>query len=140
MVLAESCTGGMISQRITALPGSSEYFERALIVYSNKAKIELLGVAPALLEREGAVSRACAESMLAGLFGRHGAKLAAAVTGIAGPDGGTPDKPVGTVWIGWGTPDNHFSQCLHLAGDREAVRGQAAQVVLQKLCEVLEQR
>ncbi len=137
LALAESCTGGMISQRITALSGSSQFFERALVVYSNRAKVELLGVDPTLFEREGAVSRACAEAMLEGLFSRHGAALGAAVTGIAGPDGGTPEKPVGTVWISWGTPDKRRSECLHLDGDREAVRRQAATIVLRHLCEAL---
>jgi nicotinamide-nucleotide amidase len=139
LMLAESCTGGMISQRITALPGSSEYFDRGLIVYSNRAKTELLGVDVALLEREGAVSRGCAEALLDGLFSRHGAELGAAVTGIAGPDGGTAEKPVGTVWISWGTRQNRQSELLQLAGDRGEVRRQAATIVLERLCEALAQ-
>ncbi|NTU60315.1 MAG: CinA family protein, partial [Deltaproteobacteria bacterium] len=99
LALAESCTGGLVAHRVTEVPGSSAYFDRGVVVYSNRAKTELLGVPESLLQEHGAVSEACARALLRGLFDRTPAELAAAVTGIAGPAGGSPEKPVGTVWV-----------------------------------------
>lgn len=135
LALAESCTGGLIAARVTAVAGSSAYFDRGWVTYSNRAKTECLGVDAALIAREGAVSRAVAEAMLEGVFAHSPARLGAAVTGIAGPDGGTPDKPVGTVWIAWGTPARRRSELLTLSGDRDGVRGAAADAVLERLIE-----
>lgn len=135
LALAESCTGGLIAARVTSVPGSSAYFDRGVVVYSNRAKIDLLGVDPGVLEKFGAVSRETAEGMVNGLFDRTPASLGAAVTGIAGPDGGTPEKPVGTVWIAWGTRGSVRSELLALSGDRTAVRERAVEIVLKKLCE-----
>lgn len=134
VALAESCTGGLIAARITAVAGSSAYFDRGLVVYSNDAKTELLGVDPEILKTEGAVSRKTAEAMLEGLFARTGASLCAAVTGIAGPGGGTADKPVGTVWISWGGGKETRAELLKLPGGRAAVRRAAADAVLERLC------
>jgi nicotinamide-nucleotide amidase len=135
LAIAESCTGGLVAERITAIAGSSAYFDRGWVVYSNLAKRELLGVDERLLEREGAVSRACAEALLEGIFARSPARLGAAVTGIAGPDGGTTQKPVGTVWIAWGTPERRRSELLSLRGTRGEIRSEAADKILLRLCE-----
>jgi nicotinamide-nucleotide amidase len=133
--LAESCTGGLIAHRITDLPGASEYFECCLVVYSNRAKVELLGVPEELLAAHGAVSEACARAMLAGLFARTPARLAAAVTGIAGPGGGTATKPVGTVWVAWGRAHRPRTELLRLAGNRREIKALAAEAVLERLAE-----
>jgi nicotinamide-nucleotide amidase len=138
LALAESCTGGLAAYRVTKTAGASAYFDRGLVVYANRAKTELLGVDPALLEREGAVSRACAEAMLAGLFVLHGAKIGGAVTGIAGPEGGTPEKPVGTVWIAWGRPGTVRSEKLVLRGTRWEIQCAAAEALLERLAEFVE--
>jgi nicotinamide-nucleotide amidase len=139
LALAESCTGGLAAYRVTRPAGASAYFDRGLVVYANRAKTELLGVDPALLERDGAVSRACAEAMLAGLFLRHGAKIGAAVTGIAGPEGGTPEKPVGTVWIAWGRPGTVRSEKIALRGTRWEIQDAAAEAVLERLASLAEE-
>ena len=138
LALAESCTGGLIAHRITEVPGSSAYFERGVVVYSNRAKVELLGVPPEVLETHGAVSEECARAMLRGLFARTPARLGAAVTGIAGPGGGTEAKPVGTVWVAWGTPDAPRAERLLLAGGRSAVKAAAAEAALQRLADAAE--
>ncbi|RMG87434.1 MAG: CinA family protein [Candidatus Dadabacteria bacterium] len=133
LAVAESCTGGLIAHRITRVPGSSAYFDRGLVVYSNRAKVELLGVPEDLLETHGAVSEACARAMLEGLFRRSPARLGAAVTGIAGPTGGTPEKPVGTVWVAWGRPGRIRAERLRLRGERTEIQEGAAEAVLQRL-------
>ncbi len=131
---AESCTGGLIGKLITDIPGSSGWFERGFITYSNAAKQELLDVAADLLEVHGAVSAAVAEAMARGARERSPAQLSVAVTGVAGPDGGTPEKPVGLVWIAWAGPDGGTqSRRYQFAGDRDAVRRQAAAAALQGL-------
>lgn len=139
LALAESCTGGLIAHRVTEVPGSSAYFERGVVVYANRAKEELLGVPRVVLARHGAVSEACARAMLAGLFARSGARLGAAVTGVAGPSGGTPEKPVGTVWVAWGRPGAVRAERLALAGDRGAVKAAAATAVLERLADLVEE-
>ncbi|MCG5501242.1 nicotinamide-nucleotide amidohydrolase family protein [Ectothiorhodospira lacustris] len=126
LVLAESCTGGWIAKVITDLPGSSAWFDRGFVTYSNAAKIRQLGVDPALIEAFGAVSEQTVTAMAVGALIHSDAQLAIAVSGIAGPGGGTSDKPVGTVWCAWARPGRDV-QAGHylLAGDREAIRRQA---------------
>lgn len=133
LAVAESCTGGLIAHRITEIPGSSAYFDRGLVVYSNRAKAELLGVPDALIETHGAVSEECARAMLAGLFECTPARLAAAVTGIAGPGGGSPGKPVGTVWMAWGSPESRRAERLRFFGSRSDVKQAAAEAVLERM-------
>jgi len=125
LVVAESCTGGWISKVCTDLPGSSAWFDRGFISYSYPAKVDMLHVDSSLLEQQGAVSEAVACQMVHGARQQAGVEVAVAVTGIAGPEGGTADKPVGTVWFAWsiaGQTDN--SECLVFTGDRESVRRQ----------------
>lgn len=131
---AESCTGGLIGKLVTDIPGSSGWFERGFVTYSDAAKQELLGVGADLLEAHGAVSAAVAEAMARGALQRSQAQLSVAVTGVAGPDGGTPEKPVGLVWIAWaGLDGGTQSHRCQFAGDRDAVRRQAAAAALQGL-------
>ncbi|MBK9986736.1 CinA family protein [Candidatus Skiveiella danica] len=122
MATAESCTGGLIAGACTDLSGSSAWFERGFVTYSNDAKTELLGVDEALIEAHGAVSEAVARAMAAGALRHSRAQVSVAVTGVAGPTGGSPDKPVGTVWFGWATPAGVFAERQRFDGDRAAVR------------------
>jgi nicotinamide-nucleotide amidase len=122
MASAESCTGGLIAGACTELSGSSDWFERGFVTYSNLAKCELLGVAADLIDTHGAVSEPVARAMAVGAVERSGAHCAVAVTGVAGPTGGTPDKPVGTVWFGWCTPAGIFTERQRFNGDRATVR------------------
>ncbi len=122
MASAESCTGGLIAGACTELSGSSDWFERGFVTYSNRAKTELLGVAADLIDTHGAVSEPVARAMAVGAMERSGARCAVAVTGVAGPTGGTPDKPVGTVWFGWCTPAGIFTERQRFNGDRATVR------------------
>ena len=136
MATAESCTGGLLAAACTSVGGSSDWFERGVVSYSDAAKTELLGVPAALIERHGAVSREVALSMAEGALQRSRVALALAVTGIAGPGGATPGKPVGTVWRGvavQGLPPR--AELLQLGGDRAAVRGQTVRRALQRLIE-----
>jgi nicotinamide-nucleotide amidase len=130
---AESCTGGGIAEAITRIAGSSAWFEAGYITYSNTQKTAQLGVPTELFARVGAVSREVVEAMVAGAQRHSGARFAVAVSGIAGPDGGSLEKPVGTVWLAWadGT-GRHAERCL-FAGDREAVRRQTVERALQGL-------
>ena len=138
MATAESCTGGLIAAACTDLAGSSDWFERGFVTYSNAAKTELLGVDAALIERHGAVSEAVARAMAAGAAERAGTAAALSVTGIAGPTGGSPSKPVGTVWFGWRLPDGRVdSEVRHFSGDRAAVRHAAAEHALAGLLQRL---
>ena len=133
LAVAESCTGGLLGHRLTNVPGSSAYFERGVLVYSNRAKQELLGVPDEVLRAHGAVSAACAEAMARGIVERAGAACGLAITGIAGPDGGTPAKPVGTVFVGLALDGAVTSRHLRLAGDRARVKWQSTQVALDML-------
>jgi nicotinamide-nucleotide amidase len=133
VAVAESCTGGLLGHRLTNIPGSSAYFERGVMVYSNRAKQELLGVPESILREHGAVSAPCAEAMVRGIVRMSGADCALAVTGIAGPDGGTPTKPVGTVFIGVGVGDQVESRHFRFEGDRASVKWQSSQMALQML-------
>ncbi|MDX1556671.1 MAG: nicotinamide-nucleotide amidohydrolase family protein [Xanthomonadales bacterium] len=123
LATAESCTGGWIAKLCTDLAGSSAWFERGFVTYSNSAKVDMLGVDRDALAREGAVSRAVAEQMALGAVRRSQAQVSLAVTGIAGPDGGSREKPVGTVWFAWAKPDGTVeSEHRLFAGDRATVR------------------
>lgn len=132
LAAAESCTGGWISKVVTDVPGSSQWFDRGFVTYSNAAKQEMLGVPAKALDRHGAVSEAVVESMAVGALRHSRANYAVAVSGVAGPDGGTPEKPVGTVWIAWAEAGAAL-QCRRLCfdGDREAVRRQTVAVALE---------
>lgn len=125
LVTAESCTGGWIAKVVTDIAGSSEWFDCGMAVYSYEAKQAMLGVNPHTLEQFGAVSRETAIEMVSGALVHSGASIAVAVTGIAGPGGGSADKPVGTVWIAWKRRGGYAdAQVFHFDGDREAVRRQ----------------
>jgi nicotinamide-nucleotide amidase len=130
LATAESCTGGLIAKRCTDLAGSSGWFERGLVSYSNRAKQELLGVPAAVLEAYGAVSQETVLAMAGGLLAKAPVQHAIAVSGIAGPGGGSADKPVGLVWIAWASAANTEARCFRFAGAREAVREQAAEAAL----------
>lgn len=138
LVTAESCTGGWIAKTLTDLSGSSAWFDGGVVSYSNDAKQSLLGVRRETLDRHGAVSEATALEMVSGALERFGAGVAVAVTGIAGPAGGTPEKPVGTVWIGWQRRGAEaHARLFHFAGDREAVRRQTVAQALIGIRETL---
>ena len=133
---AESCTGGMIGAAITDVAGSSAWFDRGFVTYSNEAKADMLGVRAETLALHGAVSDATAREMVAGALARSRADLAVAVTGIAGPAGGTPEKPVGLVWIAWGGRGGAIESVSHrFPGDRAAVREATVAAALSGLLE-----
>jgi len=134
LVTAESCTGGLVAAAITAISGSSKYFERGFITYSNESKKELLGVPCETLEKYGAVSAETAIAMAAGALSRSRAQVSIAITGIAGPTGGSKEKPIGTVYVGLAS--NFASTTAHLiyfSGNREAIRLEATKYALQLL-------
>jgi len=137
LTTAESCTGGGVASAITDIAGSSAYFETGYVTYSNAAKQRLLGVPDAILAERGAVSRETVEAMVAGACRESGADLAVAISGVAGPGGGSAEKPVGTVWFAWGGTRACRSECRHFAGDRRAVREQAVHRALSGLIEAL---
>lgn len=122
LATAESCTGGLVSAACTELSGSSDWFDRGFVTYSNAAKTEMLGVPAALIEAHGAVSESVAIAMAEGALRHSSAQVALSITGVAGPTGGSADKPVGTVCFAWATPAGVFSQRVPLGGDRTAVR------------------
>jgi len=138
LATAESCTGGLIAAACTDLSGSSTWFERGYVSYSNAAKTELLDVPAALIAQHGAVSEPVARAMAAGAQRRARTQVALAVTGVAGPGGGTPDKPVGLVWFAWALPAGVVSASRHFAGDRAAVRAATVQHALAHLVELLQ--
>lgn len=134
LVTAESCTGGWIAKTVTDIAGSSDWFECGLAAYSYEAKQALLGVRPQTLEQSGAVSRETVLEMVSGALVHSGGSIAVAVTGIAGPGGGTEDKPVGTVWIGWKRRGGYArADAFHFDGGREAVRRQTVEAALKGL-------
>lgn len=137
---AESCTGGGIAEAITRIPGSSAWFEAGYITYSNAQKVVQLQVPPALLQEVGAVSGEVVEAMVAGACLHSGAACGVAVSGIAGPEGGTPEKPVGTVWIAWQVNGQRDSRCMHFSGDRQAVRQQTVEMTLDGLLQRCDMR
>jgi nicotinamide-nucleotide amidase len=138
LVTAESCTGGWVSEAVTRVPGSSDWFERGFVTYTYISKREMLGVKEATLARHGAVAEEIVREMVAGALARSHAQVAVAVSGVAGPGGGTPDKPVGTVCLAWGMKDGAArSETARFAGDREAVRRQAVEHALRGVIELL---
>ncbi len=138
MVTAESCTGGWIAKAMIDIPGSSGWFDRGFVTYSNESKQEMLGVSAETLRNEGAVSEATAREMVQGALAGSRASVAVAVSGIAGPGGGTEDKPVGTVYIAWQREGAEvLVRCVHLDGDREQVRRQTVVSALEGVLELL---
>ena len=133
LVLAESCTGGMVAQTVTSVAGSSAWFDRGFVTYSNAAKIDMLGVSAQTLEKFGAVSEQTAAEMAAGAIKHSQAHIAGSITGIAGPDGGTADKPVGTVCFGIAQAKQYTTITQHFTGNREAIRQQAAIAMMAEL-------
>lgn len=134
LVTAESCTGGLIAKLVTDLAGSSAWFERGYVTYSNAAKLELLGVSETILRDHGAVSAETVRAMAEGALRHSHADLSLAVSGIAGPEGGTVDKPVGLVWLAWCRRGQHAEpEQYRFEGDRESVRLQAADAALRGL-------
>ncbi|MCU7250795.1 CinA family protein [Pseudomonas koreensis] len=130
---AESCTGGGIAEAITRIPGSSAWFEAGYVTYSNRQKTRQLNVPTPLFDSVGAVSREVVEAMVRGAQQESLARFAVAVSGVAGPDGGSPSKPVGTVWLAWGVGDAVSSELQHFAGDRDEVRRQTVKAALEGL-------
>jgi nicotinamide-nucleotide amidase len=137
LVTAESCTGGGVAQAVTMISGSSDWFDRGFVTYSNTAKEEMLGVAPDTLEQHGAVSEQTVREMVDGALQYSRAQVAVSVSGIAGPTGGTPEKPVGMVWFAWGTNNSVQAVCHQFTGDRDAVRAKSVQIALQGVLNVL---
>ncbi|MDD4912179.1 MAG: nicotinamide-nucleotide amidohydrolase family protein [Sideroxydans sp.] len=138
LVTAESCTGGGVAQAVTDIAGSSAWFERGFVTYANQAKVEMLGVRQSTLDSHGAVSEMTVREMVMGAMAHSHAHIAVAVSGIAGPGGGTVEKPVGTVWFAWALRDGQVLALCHLlAGNRAAVREQSVSIALQGILEVL---
>ncbi|MEN2505811.1 CinA family protein [Stutzerimonas stutzeri] len=135
---AESCTGGGIAEAITRVAGSSAWFEAGLVTYSNTQKTRLLGVPAELFDEVGAVSREVVEAMVRGAQHGSGARYAVAVSGIAGPGGGTREKPVGTVWLAWADGDRLATRRFLFEGDRQAVREQSVEAALVGLIQLAE--
>jgi nicotinamide-nucleotide amidase len=137
LATAESCTGGMIAAACTDLSGSSNWFERGFVTYSDAAKTDLLGVAPELIAQHGAVSEVVARAMAFGAIRHSRARLSVAVTGVAGPTGGSAEKPVGTVWFGFQVDGQLSSETRRFPGDRAAVRSATVDHALRRLVELL---
>jgi len=135
---AESCTGGWMSKIITDIPGSSEWFETSIVCYSNDSKSKLLGVSPTTIDEHGAVSGETVLAMTDGLFDHSAADVAISISGIAGPDGGTEEKPVGLVWLCWGKRDkSSYAHPYNFDGDREQVRLQSIETALNAILDLL---
>ena len=130
---AESCTGGGIAEAITRIAGSSAWFEAGFVTYSNQQKTRQLNVPEPLFAQVGAVSREVVEAMVRGAQQQSGAQFAVAVSGVAGPGGGSPSKPVGTVWLAWGAGDEVSAECRYFPGDRDEVRRQTVVAALEGL-------
>ena len=138
LATAESCTGGGVAQAVTDIAGSSAWFERGFVTYANQAKVEMLGVRQSTLDGYGAVSEMAVREMVAGALARSHVHIAVAVSGIAGPGGGTPEKPVGTVWFAWVVRGGEVQAFRHLlAGDRAAVRSKSVEIALQGVLNLL---
>jgi len=138
LTTAESCTGGWVGQLVTAIPGSSQWYERGFITYANAAKMEMLGVPEATLAAHGAVSEETASAMAAGALANSHAQAALAISGIAGPGGGTPQKPVGLVCYGWALADGTvLSSTCRLDGNREEIRSRAVAAALRGLIDLI---
>jgi nicotinamide-nucleotide amidase len=140
IVTAESCTGGWVAQELTAIAGSSAWFDRGFVTYSNEAKQEMLGVRAETLRKHGAVSEETAREMAQGALERSRGSVSLAITGIAGPSGGTPDKPIGTVCFAWATKQGATrAETKHFPGDREAVRRQSVEYSLAGVLPLLDE-
>ncbi len=140
MATAESCTGGWVAQAVTAVPGSSGWFDCGFVSYSNTAKQKMLGVDAEVLENSGAVSEKVVAQMAEGALRNSDANIAVAISGIAGPDGGTEDKPVGTVWLAWAIEGHPTVSCLSFFnGDRDDIRQQAVEQALEGIMAYLPQ-
>ncbi len=140
IVTAESCTGGMIAEYLTAVAGSTAWFDRAYVTYSYESKEEMLGVNKQTIVKKGAVSEECVIEMAIGALQQSHAGISVSCSGIAGPGGGSKDKPVGTVWLAWAMQgyEEVVTQCLHFEGDREQVRHQATEYALRGVLKLLE--
>jgi nicotinamide-nucleotide amidase len=137
---AESCTGGLIGAALTSVSGSSEWYVGGVISYANSVKTGLLGVDEAALEAQGAVSEPVVRGMALGACRVTGADVACAVSGVAGPGGGTPEKPVGTVWIGWSKHGETRAQKFHFSGDRDAVRAQTVREAIRGMLDWVKEK
>ena len=135
--LAESCTGGLVCATLTELAGSSEWFERGYITYSNEAKTQCLGVPSELIGSHGAVSEQVATAMATGARIHSGSNVGVSITGVAGPSGGSTEKPVGTVCFGWATENQTLTKTMHFDGDRQKIRQQATEFALTELVALL---
>lgn len=137
LVTAESCTGGLLAEAVTAIAGSSVWFDRGFVTYSNAAKQEILDVHHETLTKYGAVSEQTALEMAKGAIAHSQAQVGVSITGIAGPSGASPNKPVGTVWIAYAFPNNTYAQYNYFTGDRTTIRKQAVITALQRLLQSL---
>ncbi len=138
-VVAESCTGGALAAAITEIAGSSQWFERGFITYTNEAKIELLAVPHSVISSQGAVSEGTVRAMVRGALDASHADVSVAISGVAGPGGGSPDKPVGTVWLAWACENKPIrAQCYLFKGDRKRIRQQAVEAALEGLIQQCE--
>ncbi|MEA1988200.1 MAG: CinA family protein [Pseudomonadota bacterium] len=139
VVTAESCTGGMIAEALTSIGGSTAWFDRSYITYSYESKREMLGVKEITIQKKGAVSQECVEEMALGALQQSHATVSVACSGIAGPSGGTPDKPVGTVWLAWAVQGQEevISQQFHFDGDRQAVREKTTETALMGIMKLI---
>ncbi|WP_028201910.1 CinA family protein [Paraburkholderia nodosa] len=140
LATAESCTGGMVATAVTDISGSSVWFERGFVTYSNQAKTEMIGVPPELIEKHGAVSEPVARAMAEGALSNSRAQVSLAITGVAGPGGGTPEKPVGMVSFGWSNRLHTSVETLVFKGDREQIRVQAAAHALRGLLAFIDEQ
>ncbi len=138
LAAAESCTGGWLGREITAVPGASDVFWGSVVAYSDDAKTELAGVPSELISRHGAVSAEVSEALATGVRRRSGSDWAVSITGVAGPTGGSPDKPVGTVWIGTAGPAGTVTRLVVATGDRDEVRAAAVGAALESVLEAVE--
>lgn len=140
VVTAESCTGGMIAEALTSIAGSTAWFDRSYVTYSYESKKEMLGVKETTIQKKGAISKQCVEEMVIGALQQSHAKLSVACSGIAGPSGGSPAKPVGTVWIAWAMQGHEkvVSQKFLFDGDRESIREQTTEAALMGIMKMLE--
>jgi len=139
VVTAESCTGGMIAEALTSIGGSTAWFDRSYITYSYESKREMLGVKEITIQKKGAVSQECVEEMALGALQQSHATVSVACSGIAGPSGGTPDKPVGTVWLAWAVQGQEevISQQFHFDGDRQTVREKTTETALMGIMKLI---
>jgi len=139
VVTAESCTGGLIAEALTSVAGSTAWFDRAYITYSYESKKEMLGVSELTIQKKGAVSKECVEEMALSALQLSHANISVSCSGIAGPGGGSPDKPVGTVWVAWAMQGHDVveSQCFHFSGGRQSVREQTTEAALMGVMQLL---